>query len=216
MQKKLTILFAFAIFVLVVGLSDSYAEHKKNPNAGHGGGDGDGAGTLTANLTGGTFVFDDPLPVTLNKKGNSATSEVALNMNRPDGGTEREDWDAVFNECKLTLESLEIPEDIHLGNSDWKIAANAGDIRLRLFDARLEVNAVITLELRGDPLNYDGNPVPPDDDGISQFEIDGYVIFGDTEKGVQPRDSCKLSGDLSVSSMLTICGKDVKVKDCHP
>ncbi len=42
MQKKLTVLFAFAIFVLVVGLqTDSYADHKRNHNPGGGGGGGD-------------------------------------------------------------------------------------------------------------------------------------------------------------------------------
>lgn len=39
MQKHLTVLLVPIFFLLFVGLSDSYAEHKKNPNAGHGGGD---------------------------------------------------------------------------------------------------------------------------------------------------------------------------------
>jgi len=39
MQKKLTVLFAFAIFVLVLGLqTDSYADHKPKHNPGGGGG----------------------------------------------------------------------------------------------------------------------------------------------------------------------------------
>ena len=37
-MKKLTVLLASIFFLLFVGLSASYAEHKKNPKAGHGGG----------------------------------------------------------------------------------------------------------------------------------------------------------------------------------
>ena len=218
MLKKSTLLFIGTFFLLFIGVSDyGYADHKDKPHGGGGGGGGNGGGDgLTANLTGGTFVFDAPLPVTLNRKGNSATSEEPLNMKRPDGGSERLEWDAVFDECQMTLDSLEIPVDeIDLGDDDWKIAAGAGDIRLRLFDIRLDAKTLITLELRGVP-DYSRNPIPPDDNGISQFVIDGWVIFGDMEKGVTPRDSCKLFGDFSVSpSTLSICGEAVNAEDCH-
>ncbi len=53
MQKKLTILFVSIVFLLFVGLSDSYAEHKKNPNAGHGGG---GGGDVPGNFTVTVFI----------------------------------------------------------------------------------------------------------------------------------------------------------------
>ena len=43
MQKKLTVLFAFAIFVLVAGMqTHSYADHKPKHNPGGGGGGGGG------------------------------------------------------------------------------------------------------------------------------------------------------------------------------
>ncbi len=47
-MKKLTVLLASIFFLLFVGLSDSYAEHKKNPKAGHGGG---GGGDVLGNFT---------------------------------------------------------------------------------------------------------------------------------------------------------------------
>jgi len=66
MQKKLTILFAFAIFVLVVGMhTDSYAIHKKNPKAGHGGGGSEVPESATLSLGGieGKTMFAMDIPV---------------------------------------------------------------------------------------------------------------------------------------------------------
>ena len=60
MQKKLTVLFAFAIFVLIVGLhTDSYACHKgdgvqhgKKPcDDGGGGGGGGGGSSIPVSVT---------------------------------------------------------------------------------------------------------------------------------------------------------------------
>jgi len=232
-------LFIGTFFLLFIGLSDyGYGCHRDDGNGpiphrdkpckddgggGNGGGDG-----LTLNLTGGTFVLDDPLPVNLNKKGTGITSASGIipGLTRQDDNMLlAEDWDAVFEACRETLRSLEIPEidienpmQIRFGDGDWQIAANAGFIRLRLFDARLDVNAVIGLELFGDAFGYVGNPIPPDEDvnaGISQFVLDRWEIFGGTERGVQPRDSCHLLGGMYPST-LTICGENVAVEDCHP
>lgn len=56
MLKKSILLSMSIFFLLFVGSSDSYAEHKKNPNAGHGGGGGgdDGGDKYSVSVT-----FDD-------------------------------------------------------------------------------------------------------------------------------------------------------------
>ena len=167
---------------------------------------------LKANLTGGIFVLDKPLVVNLDKKGRIFTSRDDLTLKQQED-LELE-WDAVFAECQMTMPlTLEIPTEIHF-KDDWRIAANAGLILLRLFDARvepaaeMEPAAEIDLYLFGDSLDYAGTPIPPDDGTISQFELNWWTMFGDSERGVHPPESCHTEGELWPPSILTICGAD--------
>jgi len=227
-------LFIGTFFLLFIGLSDyGYGchrsdndgpiPHRDKPCKDDGGGGNGGGDGLKANLTGGTFVLDlrlnegNPLAVNLDKKGRIFTSgdDLSMTQQEDDGPLLlAADWNAVFQACKETMPStLEIPMAIQFGN-DWRIAANAGRILLRLFDARVEPAAEIDLYLFGDSLDYIDNPIPPDDGKISQFELNWWTIFGDSERGVHPPESCHREGELWFPSTLSICGKDVPV--CPP
>jgi len=233
-------LFIGTFFLLFIGLSDyGYGCHGGKPPHTGCGGVVDG---LKANLTGGTFVLDNPVIVNLDKKGRIFTSGDILSMTQPSDFacsvsgvactmetecTEDDEdtcaanpllgeWNAVFEACQETMPlTLKIPTEINF-KDDWRIAANAGLILLRLFDARVVPKAEISLTLLGDSFDYEDNPIPPDDGTISQFEINRWSIFGDSERGVRPPESCHVEGDLWFPSMLTICGKNVRAEDCHP
>jgi hypothetical protein len=127
------------------------------------------------------------------------------------------EWDDVFEACQVTmLLTLKIPVGVIDFKDDWRIAANAGLIMLRGFDARMEPAAEmgpaaeIDLYLFGDSLDYIDNPIPPDDGEISQFELKWWTIFGDSERGVHPPESCHVEEELWFPSTLTSCGADAE------
>ena len=118
MLKKSTLLFVSIFVLLFIGLSNyGYGHHRighdKGGGGGGNGGGGGGNGGLTANLTGGTFVFaDGPLPVNLNARETTARSDQDVDMTRPpDGDLSQFEWDAVFAECLGFLGGLTCPHE---------------------------------------------------------------------------------------------------------
>ncbi len=91
MQKKLTVLFTFAIFVLVVGqyTDDSYACHGgKKPHVGCGGGGGGGGGPepATVDMSGGMLTVALPVSVGTDSSKKIGFVNTDLNLLEPHTG----------------------------------------------------------------------------------------------------------------------------------
>ncbi len=174
--------------------------------------DGGGGGPIqfTAELTGGAFVFG-PVVVTANNRENVLRSGVDLNFDidfSPAPGT----WDQVFNTCTELLAQDSVDE-FFVGEDDWQIDMSGG-VRVRLHDIRLVgQGAEVTVQLVGDEFDFVDSFLPTTDenDETRTYVLDGYIIHGQTLKGIHPRSSCQEQGSgipdiisLDVSSELTI------------
>ena len=172
-------------------------------------------GALTANLSGGTFVFAfGPKSVVLNAKKNTATSEQDVELTRPGAGALRCEWDSVltgvdeagcpgtmFDGCRL----LETPvDDLMFGDDDWRIffgSVDGGGLRVA-FSNSLEdgvedgvdigVETVeIRLQLIDSVPDYVAHPIPPALTGRSEFTLTDFILAGDTVRGISPRRTCQ-------------------------
>ncbi len=180
----------------------------------------------------GAFVFGLPtadngvLVVDLNEKGNTARSADDVHMTRPTGGLEST-CDGVFETCPVLVGLLagRIVESIWVGDDDWRISINTGEIRLKfphliLTDSVGDIDEVdLDLQLIGDlDLNSEDFDFPPLPDEPITIENLRFDIRGSTVRGIQPRERCGLNimsfVDAGLDSpILTICAED---EPCPP
>jgi hypothetical protein len=237
MLKKSTLLSVSIFFLLFIGLSDyGYGCHR-GPDSHDGGGcgkvDGEGSNTFQVHLAG-AFVFGRPtvtngvLVVDLNEKRNNAFSRVGVHMSRP--GDEDElvleqmTWDGVFATCPVLVglleeRQVEHVDSIFVGDDDWRISINTGEIRLKfphmlLTDSVGDIDKVdLDLQLIGDlDLNSEEIDFPPLLGKPITIENLRFDIRGSTVRGIQPRERCGLNimsfMDAGlVSPILTICAE---------
>ncbi len=230
MPKKSTLLSVSIFFLLFIGLSDyGYGCHKGKPHGKKAGPCDDpeppeppGGAGLTANLTGGTFVFDSgPLPVTLNSKKTTLRSDQDVNMTRPpDDDPSQFEWDEVFVECADFLGGT--PDDLHFGDDDWEIYVDTGHIHVQMFGhkAGLDHNPTTRIVLHLENfLGLDSYPnvtFPPLDDGMAQFCLDQEYWVNFSLNGVRGRGGrCPAMhyAPVMYPSTLTICAAGVECND---
>ncbi len=179
----------------------------------------------------GAFVFGLPtadngvLVVDLNEKGNTARSADDVHMTRPTGGLEST-CDGVFETCPVLVGLLagRIVESIWVGDDDWRISINTGEIRLKFPHMELDTDDDVLgesmnteidlgLQLIGD-LDLNEGLFPPAPGKPIMIYHDRFDIRGPTVQGIHPRERCVLdvmsfSQDLSVvSPTLTICAEE--------
>jgi len=198
MQKKLTVLFAFAIFVLVVGwaITPAQAHCKKfggvvDPDCR---GSEDPLFEYTAKLTLGAFVFP-AVDVTPILRDSELRSESNVFIQRPnDNRVLAETWDNLFDKCPVLLISQVESFDVLLDNLEITMS---GGVRVIFHDVLLESGAAeVTVELIGDTFDFSGVPFLPEGDGeTSEFILTKGAIFGRSVRGEPgPRRSCQPSG----------------------
>jgi len=213
MQKKLTVLFAFAIFVLIVGLpimpvtttlADPNCErHPDNPNC------GGGVGAFEAGVTDGAFKFG-PVDVTPNAHENSLQRLGGdLILERPPDTelSNQEAWDSVFDVCANLLGVGTIVPKFQVFDPKWDIE-NAGGVRVIFNNILFGDNGIpvidddrtpfaqVTVQLIGDCFpdgTEECDPFLPDD-GTSTIILTHFGIHGRTVKGVHPREGCQPPG----------------------
>jgi len=233
MHKKSTLLSVSIFFLLFIGVSDyGYGCHRPGSTDGGGCGKVDGGGSkpLKVHLAG-AFVFGDQtaehgvLGVVLNEKGNTARSAEDVHMTRPDDGDILEDtWDGVFATCPVLVKLLDgrLVESIWVGDDDWRISINTGEIRLKFPHMELDADDVdsegesmitevdLDLQLIGD-LNLNEGFFPPDPGFPIEIPLDRFDIRGSTVQGIHPRERCGLnimSFSPLLSPILTICADE--------
>ena len=240
MVKKSILLSVSVFFLLFIGVSDyGYACHRgldSTDGGGCGKVDGDSSNTFQVHLAG-AFVFDSPavngvMDVVLNGRRTIARSadNKDVYMSRPDSDPEQRTWDGVFVTCPL-LGGRQV-ETIFVGDDDWRISINTGEIRLKfphmqLTDSVADSEGVdieevdLHLQLIGDLDLNDGRFTPASKDYFD-ISLDRFDIRGPTVQGIHPREKCVLDvmsfqKDLDQQPpTLTVCGKDVATKDCRP
>lgn len=165
--------------------------------------------TYTAQLTAGAFVFG-PVVVTPNTREDVLRSGVDLNFDistSPAVGT----WDKVFNTC-IELLAQDSVDDFFVGEDDWQIDKSGG-VRVRLHDIRFDqgdpallnsdVPAEVTVELVGNEYIFDESFLPEATE-TRTYVLDGYLIRGETLKGIHPRSGCQERGSGTPDIILLI------------
>jgi len=200
--------------------------------------------TLKVHLDG-PFVFDAPggvLEVFLNPNGNTALSDDAVMMTRPqpsdaaagevlscdfvdDGGGLAETWHDVFCTCGALLSTS--PPDFSVGADSWRININTvevQDVHVLFSDIPFDLPetdppADINMQLIGDLDDVTSFPPPPN---LSiEIDLQRFAIWGSTRRGFHPRSGCQGRGGAGLevmplpgTSTLTICGENVN--PCPP
>ena len=217
-----------AAFGLALGLMSTPAQahcpHKDSLDHRH----CDGGGTInyTAELTMGGFEFG-PIDVIANSKENLLTPSptegplLELDIPNPNNTT----WKQVFDDCpELLKNSAENGSivDFEIGIGQLRINKSGG-VRVLFVDIRFDeaapelldplVPAEVTVILVGNEFDFDESFLPTTNvgDETRTYGLDGYLIRGETLKGIHPRSGCKEKGSgtpdiiqLNVSSELEI------------
>jgi hypothetical protein len=186
---------------------------KKGGNGGGGGGDPEPSVKYKAALVSGGFRFS-AVEVTLNKRGNTFTGVVPLDMNR-DGTTDipgdqepfllpddQKAWDDVFASCSLfdgIVDSVDVSTRWSIDNSGGKQAGTLGsNIRISFRDvvpADPFSDADVDFALIGTLTELH----PTEVDDFSLTTLTNFSFFGSTKF-----EGCNTAGDLSRNSVLVI------------
>jgi hypothetical protein len=189
------------------------------PDDGGGGGGGDPPALYTAALVSGAFRFG-AVDVTLNKKGNSYSSTVPLDMVRPDDGiavpTDQEDWgpfdqtqwDDVFAVCPElfsvnTVGSVMASDNWSIDNSGAKQAGTVGS-NIRIVFRDVSVPGVFGADLDINLIGKVSQELPPIAGSVS-VTLTEFSFFG---AGDAP-EGCK-SGTLPLKFVDSIL--EIKLK----
>lgn len=170
-------------------------EDPTHPSCGGGGADG-----YTAALIEGAFRFG-AVDVTVNKKGNSWSSTVMLDMVRPDDGIgvpagqdpwvfgDQLAWDDVFASCPelfsgTDVGSVTVSDDWSIDNAGPRTAGTAGsNIRIQLRDVSVPGFPAANIAFGLIGVIEEGNELPPDETS-SLFTLTEFSLFGDGEPPV--------------------------------
>jgi hypothetical protein len=222
-----TYLLTLTATVMLFGyMSPAFAGKKCDADPTHpscpGGDDPKPATGYTAALVYGPFRFD-AVDVSVNRKGNSWSSTVKLDMVRPDDGTPFPDgqdswapgdqaaWDDVFSVCGelfsgVAVDSVRASDTWSIDNGGPKNAGKAGsNIRIQFRDVAVPSFPGADLDFALIGVIEAGNELPPESGSSSVFELTKFSLFGAGE----PPLSCASGGDIDLleHSFLVITGK---------
>ncbi len=190
---------------LIGAPADSYACHRFTDHGSQTCGGG-GPIQFTAELTVGAFVFDDgtlsfgPVDVTTNSKENELRSMTDLVMVRPDdAGDLDETWDQVFDTCTALLDPGSVDE-FRVDENHWRIS-KPGGVRVIFIDMLLpgleDIDpplVEVTVQLVGNEFDFVDSFLPEAIGQSRTYDLDEYIIWGETLNGTHPRRGCQPPG----------------------
>ena len=222
-----TYLLTLTAAVMLIGyMGPSFAGKKCDADPTHpscgGGDDPEPTAGYTAALVYGAFRFG-AVDVTVNKKGNSWSSTVKLDMVRPDDGTlvpagqdpwapgDQTAWDDVFSVCPelfsgAAVDSVMASDTWSIDNGGPKNAGKAGtNIRIQFRDVAVPSFPGADLDFALIGVIAAGNELPPESGSTSVLQLTKFSLFGAGE----PPLGCASGGDIDLleHSFLVITGK---------